>query len=58
VGDVNANAAVNASDVSLAKSQAGQAVTSLNFRNDINANGAINASDVSVIKSHVGTGLP
>ncbi|PYU25673.1 MAG: hypothetical protein DMG30_04475 [Acidobacteria bacterium] len=34
VGDVNGNAVVNASDVSLTKSQVGQAVSGSNFRED------------------------
>ena len=58
LGDVNANRAVNASDVSLAKSSVGQPVDATNFKSDVNANGTINASDVSIIKSKVGTGLP
>jgi hypothetical protein len=57
-GDVNGNAAVNASDISLTKSQAGQAVTSSNFRGDLNFNGGINAADVSLVKASAGTALP
>jgi N-acetylneuraminic acid mutarotase len=58
VGDVNGNALVNASDVSLAKSQVGQTVSGSNFREDVNANGLINSVDVAVVKSKVGTALP
>jgi hypothetical protein len=58
VGDVNGNAAVNASDVSLTKSQVGQAVSGSNFREDVNANGTISATDVALVKSEVGTALP
>jgi N-acetylneuraminic acid mutarotase len=58
VGDVNGNALVNASDVSLAKSQVGHAVSSSNFREDVNANGLINSVDVALVKSKVGTALP
>ena len=58
VGDVNGNAVVNASDVSLTKSQVGQAVTNSNFREDVNANGTISATDVAIVKSDVGTSLP
>ena len=58
VGDVNGNAVVNASDVSLTKSQVGQAVTGSNFREDVNANGLINSVDVALVKSDVGTALP
>jgi hypothetical protein len=58
VGDVNGNAVVNASDVSLTKSQVGQAVSSSNFREDVNANGTINSGDVALVKANVGTSLP
>src|SRR5437667_1593842 len=58
VGDVNGSAAVNASDVSLTKSQVGVAVSGSNFREDVNANGAINAVDVAQVKANVGTALP
>jgi hypothetical protein len=58
LGDVNANGAVNASDVSQSKSRTGQPVDATNFRADVNANGVINATDVAVIKSNIGTGLP
>src|SRR6266571_4167377 len=58
VGDVNGNAAVNASDVSLTKSQVGIAVSGSNFREDVNANGTISATDVALVKSEVGTALP
>jgi len=58
VGDVNGNAVVNASDVSLTKSQVGQAVSASNFREDVNANGVINSVDVAQVKSKVGTALP
>jgi hypothetical protein len=58
VGDVNGNALVNASDVSLTKWQVGQPVSSSNFREDVNANGTISATDVALVKSDVGTALP
>jgi hypothetical protein len=58
VGDVNGNALVNASDVSLTKSQVGGTVSSSNFREDVNANGLINSVDVAQVKSKVGTALP
>jgi len=58
VGDVNGNAVVNASDVSLTKAQVGQAVSGSNFREDVNANGTIGATDVALVKSKVGTALP
>jgi hypothetical protein len=58
VGDVNGNAAVNASDVSLTKSQVGASVSGSNFREDVNANGTISATDVAQVKANVGTALP
>jgi hypothetical protein len=58
VADVNANSAVNASDVALTKSQVGATVTSSNFREDVNANGAISSTDVAQVKSDVGHALP
>jgi uncharacterized delta-60 repeat protein len=58
VGDVNNNAVVNASDVSLTKSQVGVPVSGTNFREDVNANGTISATDVALVKSKVGTALP
>jgi hypothetical protein len=58
VGDVNGNATVNASDVSLTKSQVGAPVTGSNFREDVNVNGTISATDVALVKSEVGTALP
>ena len=58
VGDVNGNAIVNASDVSLTKSQVGMPVMGSNFREDVNANGLINSVDVALVKSKVGTALP
>ena len=58
VGDVNGNAVVNASDVSLTKSQVGQAVSGSNFREDVNANGLINSVDVAQVKANVGSALP
>jgi hypothetical protein len=58
VGDVNGNAAVNSSDVSLTKSQVGQPVSGSNFREDVNVNGTISSTDVALVKSDVGTALP
>ena len=58
VGDVNGNALVNASDVSLTKSRVGVPVIGSNFREDVNANGLINSVDVALVKSKVGTALP
>jgi len=58
VGDVNGNASVNASDVSLTKSRVGQPVSGSNFREDVNASGTITATDVALVKAKVGTALP
>jgi dockerin type I repeat protein len=58
IGDTTGNGSVNASDVSSAKLQSGQAVTGSNFRTDITVNGSINATDVSSVKLKSGTALP
>ena len=58
IGDTNGNGTVNASDVSLTKSQVGQPVSSSNFREDVTANGLINSVDVALVKSKVGAALP
>jgi hypothetical protein len=58
IGDVNGNAAVNATDVAQTKSQVGQAIGGSNFREDVNANGLINSVDVALVKSKSGTALP
>ena len=58
LGDITNDAAVNASDVSVVKSFAGQTTDLTNFRNDVNANGAINSSDISLVKSVSGSALP
>src|SRR5207245_4806745 len=58
VGDVNGNAVVNASDVSLTKSQVGQPVSGSNFREDVNANGLIKSGDVALVKAKVSTARP
>ena len=58
LGDSTGNGSVNASDISQAKAQSGQAVSSGNFRTDVNANGSINSSDISIIKAQSGTALP
>ena len=58
VGDTNANATVNAADVSQTKSRIGQTVDATNFRSDVNANGSINAADTAIVKQNSGTSLP
>lgn len=56
-GDVNANGAVNSSDVAATKLESGHAATAANFRADVNVNGAISASDIALVKSQLGTGF-
>jgi hypothetical protein len=58
LGDTTGNGSVNASDISQAKGQSGQAIGSGNFRNDVNVNGSINSSDISIVKAQSGTALP
>ena len=57
-GDATGNKTVNASDVSVVKSQAGQSITGANFREDVTADGSISSSDISLSKSMLGHGLP
>jgi PKD repeat protein len=58
VGDVNGNAVVSNTDVSLVKGQVTLPVGSDNFRNDVNANGVISNTDVTQTKAQVGNTLP
>jgi plastocyanin len=58
VGDVNGDAIVNPSDVSLTRSQVGLPVTTSNFRADVRTNGSIDARDVRLVRSNVGHSLP
>ena len=58
LGDTTGDGAVNASDISQTKAQAGQAVTASNFRNDVTVTGTINASDIGLVKAHSGINLP
>ena len=57
-GDTTGDGHVNASDVAQTKTQSGQGVSAVNFRQDVNSNGAINASDVTLVKSKSGSALP
>jgi uncharacterized delta-60 repeat protein len=57
-GDVTASKAVDRSDVTLVKSQAGMSVTSSNFREDLDASGAITKVDGRIVKSNLGHSLP
>lgn len=57
-GDATGNKSVNASDVSIIKSQGGEPVTTANFRDDITADGSIGSSDIALTKSLLGHGLP
>ncbi len=56
-GDVNGSKSVGASDVSQAKSQAGN-VDATNFRSDVAVNGTINAGDIGMVKSLSGHSVP
>jgi hypothetical protein len=58
IGDTNGNGSVTASDIGATKAQAGQPVTSSNFRADVTPNGSINASDIGQVKASSGTALP
>ena len=61
LGDTNADASVNSSDIGQTKSQSFHTVTNgppPNFREDVNADGAINSSDIGLVKSKSFTALP
>ena len=58
LGDVDASANTNSTDVSPVKLEVGNPVGIGNFREDVLANGAINSTDVSITKLQSGTGLP
>jgi len=58
VGDFNNSLAVNASDISGAKAQSGQATTAANFKVDVNASGTISSSDLASVKTRSGMTLP
>ena len=58
LGDSNGNGVVNASDVTLVKSQLGGTISAANFREDINLSGTFTASDTSIVKGNLGTALP
>jgi hypothetical protein len=57
-GDTNGSKTVTATDIAMTKAQAGQPVTSANFRQDVTPNGTINASDLGVVKSNSGQSVP
>ena len=58
IGDTTGNRTVNASDVAQVKGQAGEPVSTGNFREDVTVNGSINASDVGLVKANVGHSVP
>ena len=58
IGDTTNSAVVNSADISQTKSQSGQNLTNVNFREDLNADGSINSGDISLAKSRTGTAIP
>ena len=57
IGDTNADGAVNSADIGQTKSQSGQTVTGINFRQDVNTDGFVNSADIGLVKSKSGTAL-
>jgi hypothetical protein len=57
-GDVNGSKTVNATDIGLAKDQAGQMVSAANFRADVVPVGVISSSDIGLVKSRSGQSVP
>jgi RHS repeat-associated protein len=58
LGDTNADGYNDSIDTSQVKSQAGNPVTSSNFREDLNCDGFIDSIDTAIVKSKSGTSLP
>ena len=58
LGDVASSGTVTATDIGVTKSQAGQPITTANFRADVAATGAVNATDIAIVKSATGSNLP
>jgi hypothetical protein len=57
-GDTTADGVVNSADIAQTKSQSGNGLTSVNFREDVTADGNLNSADIGLVKSKSGTGLP
>ena len=57
-GDTNADGFVDSADISQTKSESGNAVSPLNFREDLNLDGFIDSGDISFVKAMSGTSLP
>jgi hypothetical protein len=58
IADVGANRNVGKGDVRKVKSQLGQPVTMLNFRDDVNHDGVIDSTDLRIVRNHRGASLP
>ena len=58
IGDTNADGFVDSADIAQTKSQSGNAVTAVNFREDLNVDGFIDSADIAFVKSKSGTALP
>jgi D-aminopeptidase len=57
IGDTNKDGFVDSIDTAQTKSQAGNALSTTNFREDVNVDGFIDAIDVALVKSKSGTVL-
>ncbi|MEO6872786.1 MAG: sialidase family protein [Chthoniobacterales bacterium] len=58
IGDVTANRLVDRPDFDSIKAQAGNPVTSANFRNDVFPNGTIERTDATEVKTHKSQSIP
>ena len=58
VGDLNNTHAVNASDISDAKTRGSQPTTASNFRFNVNTSGTIDVADIFAAKQRSGLVLP
>jgi hypothetical protein len=57
-GDATGNGVVNASDLTLIKTQSGAVVNPSNFRRDVTVSGVINSSDIAITKLASGSAIP
>ena len=58
LGDTNGDGVVNVGDTLQVRSEAGNDITSSNFRRDVNADGLFNVGDTIMTRTQSGTALP
>jgi hypothetical protein len=58
LGDTNSDGVVNVGDTIQVRLQAGNDITSSNFRMDVNTDGLFNVGDTAIVRAQSGTALP